>query len=160
MSTVQEQKEKELLEAKAAYEAATRNADWQAQAYIFLSQSAGSGYVNNDANAVAMRSILSSLGLPWTAQNMHRVWGDQQFRSRFTTAIAPVTAATPVVEPEPVAQQDPNEGISIETIQSWTREEFKEIYKHKKAIVDRVLAEFSQANPNVDAAAFNRRGAR
>jgi hypothetical protein len=153
------QEEQQLVEdskkAKAVYEEETKKAAWLAEAYKFLSRAPS--YPNNDANATIMKGILAGLGLAWTAENMERVWGDQKFRSRFTAAVQPVAQAAVAAEPEPpAAPVDPYEGITIETIQRWSRDEFKENYKRKKQIVDRLLAEFAQAHPGVDAFRFNR----
>jgi hypothetical protein len=158
MATAEEQKIlDEAVKAKETYEQQTAILARQTEAYKFLSRAPS--YPNNDANATIMRSILASLGLPWTAESMERVWGDQKFRDRFTAA-APVLQA-PVTSPEletPSEPVDPNQGITVDLIRSWTKEEHKAQYadRTKRRIIDRVLAEFAAAHPKVDAASFNR----
>jgi hypothetical protein len=156
--TVDEQKV--LDEAKKAkIEADQAKIFYQEQAESFKFLSRTPGFPQSEANARMMKSLLAAKGLSWLAENLEAIWGDPRNRGKFSLPVA--QAAPAAVEPEPIPEPiDPNGGISAAVIQGWDREEFKAAYadRRKRTIIDRVLREFSEANPGVDAAKFNRGG--
>jgi len=143
--------EKIIVDAKAARIAA----DEEKESFIFLSRH--QDFVRCQANGGIMKALLAAKGYPWNASSMEAIWGDADNRAKFVKS-APVAPAPPAQEEPPAPVVEETYGIDADTIAKWTRWEMKEALADpkKKVIVNRVLAEFSQANPGVDPRAFNR----